>query len=66
MPIIIACLNDCSAIGPKIKPIINGAAGKLNLLKKYPISPKKNKRAKSKEDLPFPYTPADEIIITLT
>jgi hypothetical protein len=61
--IIIACLNDCSAKGPIINPIISGVGEKFNLLKQKPINPKINNINKSKDDRETEYTLAVHITI---
>ena len=41
LDIISARRKNVSLIGPRIKPIMNGATGSLNWRKRYPITPKK-------------------------
>jgi len=50
------CRRPSSAIGPKIRPITIGASGKLNLVKKYPMTPKISAVPTSKRE-EFPATP---------
>jgi hypothetical protein len=52
--IVSACLIDCSAIGPKIKPIIKGAAGKSNRRIPNPSIPKKKSRPTSNTEFDEP------------
>ena len=56
----IACVNVSSTIGPKIKPITNGAGEKPFLIIKKPIIPDNNITQTSKNDELKEYDPINE------